>query len=434
MIQYFDRAIETMPQERLQILQLQKLQALLGQVAGCNRFYTEKLTAVSCNPNDIQSLSDLQHLPLTTKAELVQAQHDAPPFGTNATFPEAAYIRFHQTSGTTGPSLRVVDTAQSWAWWESCWGYVLAGAGLTTNDRLFIPFSFGPFIGFWAAVGGARQLGAMMIPGGGRSSSQRLCLMRELNITAMCCTPTYALRLAEVARADNFDLRDIPMRLTIHAGEPGANIPATKARIEESWQAKCFDHAGASEVGAHSFECQVQSGGTHIIESEFIAEVIDPATGQAVPDGEAGELVLTNLGRIGYPVIRYRTGDLVKLNRKPCDCGRTYGRFDGGIIGRIDDMVIVRGVNIFPSATENLIRQHEGVDEFRVTVITRQQMAELQIEIECANNVDSDNICQMMSADFQQQLGLRPIIKAVPQHTLPRFELKAKRFIKKGAA
>ena len=429
---YFNQVIETMPQEQLQAHQLQKLQGMLAQINGRNRFYTDKLTAVGIKPDDIQTLADLSHLPLTTKTELVQAQCDAPPFGTNATFPESAYTRFHQTSGTTGPPLRVIDTPQSWAWWESCWGYVLAGAGLTANDRLFIPFSFGPFIGFWAAVGGAREIGAMMIPGGGRSSSQRLHLMRELGITAVCCTPTYALRLAEVARADNFDLNDIPMRLTIHAGEPGANIPATKARIEEAWNAKCFDHAGASEVGAHSFECQAQPNGTHIIESEFIVEVIDPTTRQAVPEGEVGELVITNLGRIGYPVIRYRTGDLVKFSRRPCDCGRTFGRFDGGVIGRVDDMIIVRGVNIFPSATENLIRQHEGVDEFRVTIITRQQMAELQIEIECADSIDSDNMCQAMSADFQRQLGLRPIIKAVPCHTLPRFELKAKRFIKIG--
>ncbi len=428
-IVYFKQVIETMPLEQLRAHQLQKLRGMLAQINGRNRFYTDKLTAVGIKPDDIQTLADLSHLPLTTKAELVQAQCDAPPFGTNATFPESAYTRFHQTSGTTGPPLRVVDTPQSWAWWESCWGYVLAGAGLTANDRLFIPFSFGPFIGFWAAVGGAREVGAMMIPGGGRSSSQRLHLMRELGITAVCCTPTYALRLAEVARADNFDLNDIPMRITIHAGEPGANIPATKTCIEEAWNAKCFDHAGASEVGAHSFECQAQPNGTHIIESEFIAEVIDPATGQAVPEGEAGELVITNLGRIGYPIIRYRTGDLVKMNRKPCDCGRTFGRFDGGVIGRVDDMVIVRGVNIFPSAIENLVRHFEGVDEFQVKVLQQQEMTELTIEIEVAGGVDAENMQLAMKQSLQNSLGLRPCIVVAPQGSLPRFELKAKRFL-----
>ncbi len=417
-----------MPLERLQALQLQKLQGMLGEINGRNQFYTEKLTAVGITPADIQSLDDLSNLPFTTKSELVQAQLDAPPFGTNATFDESAYTRFHQTSGTTGPPLRVVDTSKSWGWWGTCWGYVLAGAGLTANDRLFVPFSFGPFIGFWAAVGGAKEIGAMMIPGGGRSSDQRLHLMRELGITAMCCTPTYALRLAEVARENNFDLSDIPMRITIHAGEPGANIPATKARIEATWNAKCFDHAGASEVGAHSFECQAQPGGTHIVESEFIAEVIDPVEGTAVPDGEAGELVISNLGRIGYPVIRYRTGDLVKFNRQPCDCGRTFGRFDGGVIGRADDMVIVRGVNIFPSAVENLVRQFEAVDEFRVQVTKSQEMAELKIELECVDGTDSETIHRAILQKFQNVMGLRPLITILPRNSLPRFDLKAKRF------
>ncbi|MFQ5435035.1 MAG: phenylacetate--CoA ligase family protein [Anaerolineae bacterium] len=427
-IEYFNQAIETMPLAQLQARQLQKLQEMLGQINGRNPFYTDKLTAVGATPSDIQSLDDLSNLPFTTKSELVQAQIDAPPFGTNATFDESTYTRFHQTSGTTGPPLRVIDTPQSWDWWGDCWGYVLAGAGLTANDRLFIPFSFGPFIGFWAAVGGARNIGAMMIPGGGRNSAQRLHLMRELGVTAMCCTPTYALRLAEVARENKIDLNDIPMRITIHAGEPGANIPATKARIEETWHAKCFDHAGASEVGAHSFECQTQPGGTHIIESEFIAEVIDPATGKAVPDGEAGELVITNLGRIGYPVIRYRTGDLVKMNRQPCDCERTFARFDGGVIGRADDMVIVRGVNIFPGAVENLVRQFEAVDEFQVQVTKRKEMAELKIELECVAGADSEGVRRAVSQQFQNVMGLRPLITIVPRNSLPRFDLKAKRF------
>ncbi|MCP5094969.1 MAG: phenylacetate--CoA ligase, partial [Chloroflexi bacterium] len=181
---YFNQAIETMPLDQIQIHQLQKLQKMLGKINGRNPFYTKKMTAIGATPNDIQSLDDLSSLPLTTKSELLRAQADAPPFGTNATFDESAYTRFHQTSGTTGVPLRVVDTPESWAWWSNCWGYVLAGAGLTANDRLFVPFSFGPFIGFWAAVGGAEKIGAVMIPGGGRNSAQRLHLMRELQVTA----------------------------------------------------------------------------------------------------------------------------------------------------------------------------------------------------------------------------------------------------------
>ena len=270
-MQYFNRAVETMPREQLQSLQLEKVRALLSGVMNLNRFYTKKWIEAGVTPEDVVTLPDLRKLPFTTKSELEKAQSEAPPFGTNATFAESAYTRLHQTSGTTGAPLRVVDTRESWDWWGTCWAYVLKAAGVTAADRLYLPFSFGPFIGFWATVEGARQIGAMMIPGGGWDSLGRLRNMRDVGATVLCCTPTYALRLAEVARKENFDLRSIPIRALIHAGEPGANVPYTKARIEMAWGAKCFDHAGASEVGAHSFECEVQPGGVHVLESEFIA-------------------------------------------------------------------------------------------------------------------------------------------------------------------
>lgn len=425
---YFNDVLETMPRERLQDLQVDKLKTMLGQLWEQNRFYTAKFRAAGINVTDFQSLEDLPHFPLTTKSELIEAQADAPPFGTNATFPEEAYTRFHQTSGTTGVPLRVLDTEESWNWWGECWGYVLTGAGLTPDDRLFMPFSFGPFIGFWTAVEGARKIGAIMIPGGGRDSVQRLRLMRELGATAMCSTPTYALRLAEVAKETGIDLDEIPVRITVHAGEPGANVPATKARIEAAWTAKCYDHAGASEVGAHSFECQIQPGGTHAIESEFIVEVLNPETGETVSEGERGELVITNLGRVGYPVIRYRTGDLVKPSYDPCDCGRTFVRFEGGVLGRADDMVIVRGVNVFPSAIENLIREFDEVDEYKVTVHKHLGMGEISIELELADGIDPKQAERAIGASIQNSLGLRSNIIIVERGTLPRYELKANRF------
>ena len=217
---YFEQSVESMPRKALESLQIEKLRSVLKEIYGRNRFYTGKLDAAGFRPESIRTMDDLAHLPITTKSELVQAQKDAPPFGTNATFSEVVYSRFHQTSGTTGTPLRVLDTPESWDWWGRCWGHVLAGAGLTGNDRLFVPFSFGPFIGFWAAVEGARQIKALMIPGGGRDSLQRLHFMKELGATVMCCTPTYALRLAEVAQESGFDLSEIPLQKLIHAGEP----------------------------------------------------------------------------------------------------------------------------------------------------------------------------------------------------------------------
>jgi len=425
---FYDETNETAPRERLRTLQLQKLQTLLREISGRNRFYTKKWSDAGIVAADIQSFSDFEKLPFTYKSELVQAQEEAPPFGTNATFSAEAYTRVHQTSGTTGTPMRVVDTPESWDWWGHCWGHVLKGAGVTSADRVFLPFSFGPFIGFWATVEGAKRVGAMMIPGGGWDSIQRLRMMRELGATVVCCTPTYALRLAEVAREAHFEMSSLSVRALIHAGEPGANVAQTKARIEKAWGAKCFDHAGASEVGAHSFECEIQPGGIHLIESEFIAEVIDPRTGQGAATGETGELVITNLGRLGFPVIRYRTGDLVRMNLSPCACGRTFARFDGGLLGRSDDMVTIRGVNVYPTAIENVIRQFGSVDEFQVTVTTVQEMHHLEVQIEVVSGNDAERVRTHVEQAIYHALSLRPTVRVAKPGTLTHFEMKARRF------
>jgi len=427
-VRYFDEKIETMPRDELAQLQLQKLRAMLTELYDKNHFYTTKFKDVGFQPGDLKSLADFSKLPLTTKTELVEDQATEGFAGTNLTYPLSAYTRFHQTSGTTGKPLKVFDTGEDWDWWGRCWGYVLSGAGMTAEDRIFCAFSFGPFIGFWAAVEGARQIGSMFIPGGGRSSLERLHLMRDTGSTVLCCTPTYALHLLEVARDNDFDMSQLKIRTTVHAGEPGANVPSTKRRIEEGWAATCYDHAGASEIGAHSYECRVQPNGIHFNEGEYVAEVIDPDTQQHVPPGEKGELVITNLGRWGFPIIRYRSGDVVISNEAQCECGRTFLRFEGGIIGRADDMVTIRGVNVFPSAIENLVRQHHEVDEFRVTVGKRGEMDELTIEVELVDGSDTERIPLEISQSISSELGLRPKVAAVSHNTLPRFELKAKRF------
>ena len=425
---FYDQASETAPRERLRALQFQKLQKLLHDIFGRNQFYTRKWNNAELFAPGIQSFSDFQKLPFTYKSELVSAQEEATPFGTNATFSVDAYTRVHQTSGTTGTPLRVVDTPESWEWWGDCWGHVLKAAGVTAADRVFLAFSFGPFIGFWAAVEGARKIGAMVIPGGGWDSIQRLHMMREFGATVVCCTPTYALRLAEVAREEHFDMRSLSARRLIHAGEPGANVAGTKARIEAAWNAKCFDHAGASEVGAHSFECEVQPGGIHLVESEFIAEVLDPQTGKELPPGEIGELLITNLGRAGFPVIRYRTGDLVRLNLAPCTCGRTFARFDGGLLGRSDDMVTIRGVNVYPTAIENVIRQFGSVKEFQVTVTTLHKMQHLEVQIEIVSGNDAEHVRTHVEQAIYRALSLRPTVKVAKPGALTHFEMKARRF------
>ncbi len=425
---FFDRRLETLTRQELGDLQVVKLTALLEVVFGRNRFYTDKMRAAGITPGDIRSLEDIERLPLTTKLELANAAEADPPFGTNITFPETKYTRIHQTSGTTGKPLRVFDTEEDWNWWGRCWAYVLSGAGLTAADRLFLPFSFGPFIGFWSAVEGARQIGALLVPGGGATSAQRAYLMGEHGVTAMCCTPTYALRLADVARSEGIDPASLALRTIITAGEPGGNVPAVKQRIEAAWGAKVFDHAGGSEVGPHSFECEPQPGGTHPIETEHIVEVLDGATQEPVAPGEMGELVITGLGRLGFPAIRYRTGDLVRLNNEPCVCGRTFVRFEGGVLGRADDMVIVRGVNLFPDAIEDLVRQVEAVEEYQITVSKGTDLARLAVSVEVAEGADPDDTSALVTKSLRNVLGLSPVVTVAPTGSLPRFELKARRF------
>jgi len=426
---YFDSTLEMLPRAQLADLQLRKLQTMLTNVWGKNAFYTRKFQAAGLHPDALRSLDDLAQFPFTLKRELIQDQSECPPFGTNLTYPLNRYVRFHQTSGTTGAPLRVLDTAEDWDWWSTCWSYVLSGAGLCADDRLFAAFSFGPFIGFWAAVEGARKIGAMMIPGGGRDSLQRLELMRDAGATAICCTPTYALRLLEVARENNFDMNSLHIRATVHAGEPGASVPETKARIEAGWRAKCFDHAGASEVGAHSFSCESQAG-IHLIESEYIAEALDRETGKPVAPGEVGELVITNLGRLGFPIIRYRTGDLVRMNIEPCQCGRAFARFEGGVLGRADDMTTVRGVNVYPMAVEKLIVDFHQVVEYRITVQRVREMDEMDIEVELTDDADS-TLPTAIAQNIYHALSFRPNVRVVEHGALPRFELKAKRFFVK---
>src|SRR6266545_2535076 len=367
---------ETIDQE-----QFTRLRQMFQAILPANKFYGRKFARMGLQQLD--SLEQLRSLPFTTKSELVEDQQNHPPFGSDLTFAPERYIHIHQTSGTTGKPLYWLDTEESWNWWAECWKVIFQAAGVSSQDRIYFPFSFGPFIGFWAGWEGARKVGAMAVSGGGQSTAQRLKAIIDYGATVLVCTPTYALHMAAEAKKAGIDLaRNSAVRVTIHAGEPGASIPSTKKLIEDSWGAKCFDHAGATEVGAFGFQCELQPEGVHVNENEFIAEVIDPSTGTAIENGERGELVITNLGRIGSPVIRYRTGDLVQPSYQPCPCGKFFMLFQGGVLGRVDDMVIVRGVNVFPSAVENVLREFPEIEEFRVEILDSAAMKEMKIVIE----------------------------------------------------
>ena len=420
----FDRALETLGSDPLRDHQWRRFRAMAAQLLASNRFVAEKWRKAGIGSvDDLRSWDDFRRVPLTRKAELVDDQAANPPFGTNLTFPLERYVRVHQTSGTSGAPIRWLDTQESWAWWARCWGFVLRGAGVQPADRVFFPFSFGLFIGFWAGFEGARALGALAIPGGGQDSPTRLASMEALGATVLVSTPSYALHLAEVARERSIDLGRLPVRITVHAGEPGAGIPTVRARIEQAWGAWTYDHGGMTEMGAYGYEC-AERGGLHVNESEFIAEVIDPLTAAPARDGE---LVLTNLGRVGSPAIRYRTGDHVRLADGPCPCGRTFVRLEGGILGRLDDMLIVRGVNVFPAAIEGVVRRFPTIDEFQIEVFRAGELDEVRVLVEIGDAAGASRLQEALRAT----LGIRFEVTPVPLRSLPRYELKARRVVRR---
>lgn len=400
--------------------QLRKLNELLLFVSQFNQFYQQRLTGITL---PLRSLDEFRTLPFTFKRELLADQEEHPPLGWNHSYPESSYVRYHQTSGTTGRPLKVLDTKDGWEWWTNCWIDVLKAAGVTRHDRVFLAFSFGPFIGFWSAYEAAKKFGALVIPGGGQSSVERLNSILSNRATVILCTPSYALHLAEVAKERNLDIQNSAVRVLVHAGEPGASIPAVRNMIESKWGARCYDHAGMTEMGAHSYSCSEQTG-LHVNEEQFYAEVIDPQTEQPVAEGEQGELVLTNFGRYGYPLIRYRTGDIVIYSSASCPCGSRLRLLPGGIVGRVDDMVIIRGVNIFPQSIEAIVREFPELGEWRLLFYTEASMDQVKVLAEMPGSLVHE-----LETRLRERLGLRIPVEVVAENSLPRFEMKARRVI-----
>ena len=351
-------------------------------------------------------------VPFTTKTELAEDFAAHPPYGTNLTFPRSQYTRFCQTSGTTGKPLAILDTPESWDWMLSNWARIYREAGVLPGDCIYFAFSFGPFLGFWTAFEAAAKYGALCIPGGGLSSAARLGAITTHRPRVLCCTPTYALHLADVAMKEGVKAQ---VEKIIVAGEPGGSIPSVRERISAAWNgAEVLDHYGMTEVGPVAYQRPGEPNVLHIIDESYFAEVIDPATLAPVPDGSVGELVLTPLGRISWPLLRYRTGDLV------CRRGNAL---EGGIIGRADDMVVVRGVNIYPSAVDAVVRTIPEIVEYRVTVAKRIEMAELSIEIETPDTAAAARLERALSEAFTLRI---PVSRT---DGLPRFELKARRWV-----
>lgn len=424
---FYNFDLETVDRPRLRELQDERLHALLREIGG-NQFYQEKFHIAGIPIEEIGTLEELKKIPFTTKSDLIAEQQTHPPYGRLLTYPITRYRYLHQTSGTTFQPIKSLDTKEDWEGWLRCWGYVYRAAGVREDDLVFCAFSFGPYISHWAAIEGARHIGALALSGGGLNSEQRLRQIIDNRCTVLVCTPTYALHLAEVAASLGIDLRKSAIRISIHAGEPGASVPAVKQCIEREWGAESFDHAGATEVGAWAFDCQARSGSIHLNELEFAFEVIDPETHKPAEPGTRGELVITNLTRTGMPVLRYRTGDLVELDIEPCACGRSLNRIRGGVLGRADDMLIVRGVNLYPAVIDNLLRGCPGVAEYEVEIRRIGGMDELLLKIEARNGEPFSSIERAVLAEFRSQLNIRVGVEEAAAGSLPRYEFKARRY------
>ncbi len=403
--------------------QLARLRALLAALRPANSFYTSKLAAAHA-PADVSSLAEFaERFPFTTKAELVADQAQYPPYGRNLSFPVAQYTRCHQTSGTRGAPLRWLDTKESWQSMVDSWRTVLSAAGVHAGDRVLFAFSFGPFLGFWLAFDAAVQTGCLCFPGGALSSITRLRLLLENRVTVLCCTPTYALHLAEVAAREQVNLREGCVRVLLVAGEPGGSIPSVRERLQAAWPgAQVFDHHGMTETGPVSFQSVDHPDCLEVMEGDYLAEVVEPSSGAPVVAGQAGELVLTTLQRTASPVLRYRTGDLVKALP-----GAGPLRLAGGILGRVDDMVIIRGVNVHPTAVDHILRQFHEIAEYRVRVTREGALSGLIIEVEPSHGA-ALSVASVEEA-LRAALGLRVPVKLMPADSLPRFELKAARWI-----
>lgn len=415
----------------LDALKLERLRGLLHEILPRNAFFAAKLARIG-NPMGIRSLDALADWPFTFKDELVAAATSAaaacrPGQPANLTYAVDRYVRFHQTSGTHGRPLPVFDTAADWGWWMECWRMILDRGCVQAGDRVFVASSFGPYAGFWSGFEAALDRGVMAIPSGGLATLARLELMRSAGATVLVATPSYALHMAETARHAKIDTASMPVRLVIVAGEPGGSSPAVRSRLGEAWGAAVLDHAGATEVGPWGVG-DLQGRGLDVIEPWFHPEFLSVETGKPAAAGELSELVLTTLGRAGAPVIRYRTGDLVRPFW-PSDAEVATGacpwvRLAGGVLGRTDDMLVVRGINIFPSAIDDIVRSFPEIVEYRLTVASRDSLDTMLLEIE--DHLDAPG---RVARELQVRLGLRVDVVTAPLGSLPRFEGKGRRVI-----
>jgi phenylacetate-CoA ligase len=435
--EYWNPKAETASRDELEALQLIKLRRLCEWAAARSPWYRDSFRRAGFDPEQLKTLADLRRIPMLTREDWMASQAEHPPFGRLPVSGTEAAIRYHTTSGTTGREpLRALDSAKDWTWQAEMWCYGLWGFGVRPADIGYVAFGYGSFIGFWGLHYGLEKLGALNIPGGAQTTENRVKQIVGFGSTVVASTPTYALRLAQEAEKLGIDLAASPVERLILSGEPAGSIPQTKALIERLWGAKAGDTAGMTEIGTIMvFECSRQPGGTHIIEDHFIEEVVDPASGEPVAHGEQGERVVTSFGRGIMPLLRYRSADLVrKVPASSCTCGRTFDLYEGGILGRVDDMKLVRGTNVYPRAVEGVVREFPAIEEFQL-LLTRDQhhLDHIVLRAELPPGASDDSWVQirdgLAKALAEAHEGLRFEVERADPGALPRFELKARRTV-----
>ncbi len=435
--EYWNPKNETLPREELQALQLLKLRRISDWAYANSPFHRRNFDAAGFHPEQLKTLDDLRRIPFMTREDWMESIVETPMFGDLTTTDHNHAIRYHLTSGTSGRTpIRVLDGTKDWDWIAEMWCYGLWGFGVRPEDSVYFAFGYGSFIGFWGAHYCCEKIGALVIPGGAQTTEARVKQIVEMGVTTVCSTPTYALTMWQKARELGIDLaRESKVNKLICSGEPAGSIPAVKRQLEEAWGAKCGDTAGMTELGTIMiFECSHQPGGTHIIEDNFIEEVLDPATGEPVGYGELGERVVTSFGRGFIPAIRYRTKDMVlKVPASTCTCGRTWDIYDGGIRGRWDDMKLIRGTNVYPRAVESIVREYAAIDEFQIYIWRKDNLTdEITIKVEVKPGFESEweTLHRGLTKDLANaHEGLRFNIERADYGVLPHFELKAKRLV-----
>jgi len=429
---FWNDEFETLPREALQSLQLKRLQQTLQRVYSSVPFYRESFKKANITPDSIKSLEDMQKLPFTLKQDM----RDNYPYGLFAA-PLDQIVRIHASSGTTGKPTVVGYTRRDIDNWSEMMARSFAAAGAHSGDVIHNAYGYGLFTGGLGAHYGAEKIGASVIPMSGGNTKRQIMIMQDFGSTVLTCTPSYCLYLAEAAAEEGVDIRDLPLRVGIHGAEPWSE--QMRDEIEEKLGIKAIDIYGLSEIlgPGVGIECIEAQHGLHIWEDHFIPEIINPDTGEVLPDGEKGELVITTITKEGIPMIRYRTRDITRIIPEPCICGRTHIRLER-MSGRTDDMLIIRGVNVFPSQIESILMKIEGVEPHYQLVIDRDENLDtLEIQVEVNENIFSDEIkvLQGLSKEIRHQikefLGVTCEVRLVEPKSLARSEGKAQRVIDK---